>query len=704
MKIQMLRLACLAGTIGTVLMSTPLAAAIVNVTPTSNWVSILNNASALQPGDELVFAAGTYSTSSRLSLGFRGTAAQGITLRPAAGANVIITRPNQNQNTLNLEGAQYLTLEGFDITGGSAGIRINSGNGFQSKFITLDGNHIHHVGNAAISANVGGNSYQGMHFLNNELDHTSAEGEGMYLGCNNNDCQFFDSVIEQNYIHHTNGPSVTQGDGIELKLGSYNNLVRNNVIHDTGFPGILAYGTSGNGAPNVFEGNVVWGSDNETVQIASDAIVRNNLIFASSGGSFLSQNHQAATPGNLTLVNNTIIADTQNAISINSSVTAPIVIANNAIYSRTNRALQLPGLNNITLSGNVGSGSVSPGLSQTQFNSTGNLVTDFLGLDWTGPGRNAFPALASKLIGAGNATLQPTDDFNATSRTGSNDAGAYVFDPAGNPGWAVGEGFKFVPVIVDPPGPVTETISQAVDIQGFGGDPNQDANGQGTPILVAEVVFALPEIDSLHSIGLQLAHSYSSDIQIEIDDPTGATTVVVLGVNQDMLNNGLGTDDSTGLGDGSGTNLANVRDYVIDPTASEDFKDGAAGGFLGAGSYAGDDWVSGSFAAGNWTVRIIDAWDENDPGSLGDVSISYVLPTQPGDFDSDSDVDGDDFLAWQRDTNVGNLADWQTNYGNNSTLASSTAVPEPSSLALLLVGLFALKNNARATRPMRLGS
>ncbi len=694
MKIQMLRLTCLAGTIGTVLMSTPLSAAIVNITPTSNWVSILNNANALQPGDELVFAAGTYSTNSRLSLGFRGTATQGITLRPAEGAEVIIRRFNQNQNTLNLEGAQYLTLKGFDITGGSAGIRIDSANGFQAKFITLDGNHIHHVGNAAISANISGNSYQGMHFLNNELDHTAAEGEGMYLGCNYDACQFFDSVIENNYIHHLNGPLVEQGDGIELKLGSYNNLVRNNVIHDTGFPGILAYGTAGNGDPNIFEGNVVWGSDNETVQIASDAIVRNNLIFASAGGSFLSQDHQTATPGNLTLVNNTIIADTQNAISINSTVTAPIVIANNAIYSRTGRALQLPGLNNITLSGNVGSGSVSPGLSQTQFNSTGNLVTDFLGLDWSGPGRNAFPALASKLIGAGNATLQPADDFNATSRTGSNDVGAYVFDPAGNPGWTVGEGFKF------PPQPPTETVSQSVNAVFGSGDP--DNSGGASASLYETVTFSLPEIFSLNSIGLQLAHDYGSDVEIRLVDPNGNTTVIIVG--DDAPGGTNGHDDNTKLGDGNGNGLANVVDYTLDPTAGSPFMDHVAGGLLPSGTYSTDAWANGSFSAGDWTVEIWDTWDANDPGAIGDVSLTYTLPVQDGDFDSDSDVDGNDFLVWQRDPNVGNLADWQTNYGNISTLASSTAVPEPSSLALLLIGMFALRSNARATRPMRLGS
>lgn len=38
------------------------------------------------------------------------------------------------------------------------------------------------------------------------------------------------------------------------------------------------------------------------------------------------------------------------------------------------------------------------------------------------------------------------------------------------------------------------------------------------------------------------------------------------------------------------------------------------------------------------------------------------LPGLPGDFDADGDIDGRDFLFWQRNPNVGDLGDWQTNY------------------------------------------
>jgi hypothetical protein len=53
-----------------------------------------------------------------------------------------------------------------------------------------------------------------------------------------------------------------------------------------------------------------------------------------------------------------------------------------------------------------------------------------------------------------------------------------------------------------------------------------------------------------------------------------------------------------------------------------------------------------------------------------------------GDFDRDGDVDGRDFLVWQRNPSVGNLADWQSDYQSN-LLAVTTAVPEPTAILLL---------------------
>lgn len=70
-----------------------------------------------------------------------------------------------------------------------------------------------------------------------------------------------------------------------------------------------------------------------------------------------------------------------------------------------------------------------------------------------------------------------------------------------------------------------------------------------------------------------------------------------------------------------------------------------------------------------------------------------------GDFDHDGDVDGRDFLEWQRGDSsnplsAGDLADWQTNYGTG-TLGTSTAVPEPTVTPLLLLAAASLLSRAK---------
>jgi hypothetical protein len=87
----------------------------------------------------------------------------------------------------------------------------------------------------------------------------------------------------------------------------------------------------------------------------------------------------------------------------------------------------------------------------------------------------------------------------------------------------------------------------------------------------------------------------------------------------------------------------------------------------------------------------IDDWSTSVGGAIRTWydGVGYALVTEvgiPGDFDGDGDVDGRDFLAWQRNPAVGDLADWQANYGTNSQNSSSTAVPEPTAFLLLAFG------------------
>lgn len=108
---------------------------------------------------------------------------------------------------------------------------------------------------------------------------------------------------------------------------------------------------------------------------------------------------------------------------------------------------------------------------------------------------------------------------------------------------------------------------------------------------------------------------------------------------------------------------------------------------------------------GDYYLRVSTATTDIDAAAnVGDpywlvTSLDRELAPEPGDFDADDDVDGADFLQWQRDSgSAQQLTAWQANYGSEtSALANSHAVPEPTALALALlaVTLFASSKSRR---------
>jgi hypothetical protein len=416
------------------------SASAIDITPAGNLRAAI---AALKPGEELVLAGGTYNMSSAFFVTVVGTQQQPITIRAKAGEKPRIHMSTGSQNIIDVQGSRYFVIRGIELTGGSHGIRL-----IDSDFVTIEDCEIHETGDVAISANAGG-TYEGLRILRNHIHHTHNTGEGMYLGCNNNDCRVANSLIEGNYIHHTNGPDVEQGDGIELKEGSYGNIVRDNVIHDTNYPGIITYSTVGNGPANVLEGNVVWNSNDNTIQTAGDVILRNNIIL----GNVSLQSHQNGSPGNVQVVHNTIIGG---GLQVRN-VVGPVLIANNAVYSESGVAISLisGNLSLVTVAGNVGRGGLS-GTSSGYTEGKG-LATDFIGAHFGVPPIDVFPKIGSALIGAANAAHATAIDFNGTSRSGSNDVGAYRFSDLGNPGWRISAGFK-TDTIVRPMPPTNVTV------------------------------------------------------------------------------------------------------------------------------------------------------------------------------------------------------------------------------------------------------
>ena len=150
--------------------------------------------------------------------------------------------------------------------------------------------------------------------------------------------------------------------------------------------------------------------------------------------------------------------------------------------------------------------------------------------------------------------------------------------------------------------------------------------------------------------------------------------------------------DGTGAGqfdqiDVSGDLLiTGVLDLAIGaytPTPGDVIPIGLVDGTL-AGQFAGlgEDDIAATI--GNVDLRI-----SYTAGDGNDISLIAVMQ---GDFDRDNDVDGIDFLKWQREfgntTNNVDYSMWESNFGTpaqTAEVASFAVIPEPTGLTLIVV-------------------
>ena len=355
---------------------------------------------SLTAGQRFELDSGTYSISSRLSLHLAGTQLAPIWITAKPGANAVITRPNASQNVMNLDSASYVSIEGLEFTGGSTGIKM-----YDCSFVRIDSCEVHHTGGPGMAANSADTDH--LVLTRNHIHDTSGAGEGMYLGANNSVHVMRDSIVAMNHIHDCGGH---QGDGIEVKQGSFGNLIAYNLVHDTNYPCIIAYGTDGN-ARNVIEGNICYRSNEAVMQVQGEAIVRNNLLIDGDGG-FLSTDHQGQTR-DLTVVHNTVVSGGPGAYLSRWNARANMVFANNVVYSSDSNSIRFAnGSSGVTVSGNVVLGSVSG--ASTGF-LTGNGLSDFVDLSWDGTRRNAVPTV-ERIYLAGDSAHKVSEDLFGTPR------------------------------------------------------------------------------------------------------------------------------------------------------------------------------------------------------------------------------------------------------------------------------------------------
>lgn len=345
---------------------------------TANGERLRKAVESLVPGDQLEVGPGTYSVARLWDITVSGTPEAPIRLVAAQDAKVILTRPDAQQNILNVgqsSPVQYLVIRGFEFTGGSHGIRLG-----QCQYVWLDRCHVHHTNEVCISANSANTRH--LYLTRNKIHDPSGTAEGMYLGGNNASVIMSESVIALNHVYNCRG---TQGDGIEVKQGSWGNLIAQNIIHDCNYPCITVYGTGGK-ASNIIERNICYRSEDSAMQVQGEAIVRNNILINGKNAAFASTDHQGKTT-NLQVIHNTMV-NTGHAFRGGSwNARENMVLANNVLYSKEQNAMHFAnGSAGVKIVGNVVLGDGAKHNSPI-----GRGLEDFKNLAWDGSNRDATP-------------------------------------------------------------------------------------------------------------------------------------------------------------------------------------------------------------------------------------------------------------------------------------------------------------------------
>lgn len=140
------------------------------------------------------------------------------------------------------------------------------------------------------------------------------------------------------------------------------------------------------------------------------------------------------------------------------------------------------------------------------------------------------------------------------------------------------------------------------------------------------------------------------------------------------------SDPLTIVGD---LNLAGIAALAIDYVGDDPIDEGYV---LQVMSVTGA--ITGTFANSE-LIANGRTWDINILGNDVLVTAGALIDNRGGDFDGDGDVDGNDFLAWQRGLgDASNLSDFESNYGTTvGALATTAAVPEPAGATLLLLAV-----------------
>lgn len=394
---------------------------------------------ALQPGDEVVFSAGTYALPGAVEWSGLGTAGAPIVLR---GEGEVVLELQAGWAVAYLSDSTFVEIRNLTFRGaagssdGYSGLVIDN-----SSDITVEDVEIGPVNGTALylSGNNARVAVSGAHL------HDTLDGNGVYAGCGDASCWTEDSTFSNLWIHDIGGES----NGFELDPGCQGVTLVDSVLYRITAWGIATDSTE-YGDRNVVERNAVWETTSGGISSRGSALIRNNVVFNSAGIGIRLSDGDRGTLQDAVVSFNTVADTDDNAVEVNDwAGYSGMVFANNVIANPTGRALYFndTGYDDATLlTHNVVTGLVE-GLADTYVGAPdpvydGGGYHDFADAE----GWNFYPVGGAAMVDAADpdaATYVPETDFNGAPRDGAQpDAGAYEWDGGTNPGWALQEGFK----------------------------------------------------------------------------------------------------------------------------------------------------------------------------------------------------------------------------------------------------------------------
>ncbi len=185
------------------------------------WKTIQKAANTVIAGDSVFVKAGTYNE--RIIIQNSGTDSNNIVFSNYQNDVVIIDGNNISwwdwDGLLNVTDKSYVTINGFQIKNSYyGGIWVEN-----SKHIIISNNYTFNT----VSCGIGVWGSSNILVEKNEVELACNNGEQECISvANSHHCEVLNNHI------HDNGPGTNGGEGIDIKAGSHDILVKKNIVHD----------------------------------------------------------------------------------------------------------------------------------------------------------------------------------------------------------------------------------------------------------------------------------------------------------------------------------------------------------------------------------------------------------------------------------------------------------------------------------------